>query len=455
MGRHRFDYDAVEEKKRRRPPRVRLLSEDKHLQSSDRRKLVATARDARRNQTIAAWMIRKHLDYVSTFSFQARTEDKEFNTRLEELMRWWSRPRNFDAAGRHSRQRYTRLAEAQRTLDGDFFTLKLSSGMVQGIEGDRIRTPELGTLPEDLDRDRLVHGIEITKTGRARRYCLCNRREYGGFVFDRLLPSRHLIPFGYYDRIDQVRGIPPLASAINTPQDIYEGLDYALAKAKVSQLFVLAFSRVADAALGDVTPATDAEGDEDKSRYEIDFGRGPIALDLDPEDKAEILESSQPSTQFKDFMQFEIVIALKALDIPFSFFCEDFTNYSGSRQALLMYEQSAEVKQEDVRDHLNALTAWRIGLWVLDGVLELPADWTIETIKWEWIHKGIPWIQPLQEIKADGEALDRVLSSRTRILKRQGLDFQEVADERAAEDEYLREKGLPTGPPAKAAPVGV
>lgn len=452
---YRLGYDAVEDKKRRRPPQVRLLSEDNQLKPSQRKKLVATTRDIRRNCPVAAWGIRKHLDYVSTFSFQARTEDPEFNQRLEDLVRWWSRPRNFEVAGRHSRPRFIRLGEAMRTIDGDFFTLKLRSGHVQGIEGDRIRTP-WGGLPEGIDPAEIIHGVRVSKAGRARGYCLCNRNQYGdGFRFARMLPARHVVPHGYYDRIDQVRGVSPLAAALNTLIDRRENFDYALAKNKVIQLFGLVFKRDSEEAVGDVSASLDEEGQADKSETSIDFGRGPFQVDLERDETAEFLESQHPSSGFKELNQAAIMIALKALDIPYSFFAEDFTNYSGSRQALLLYEQSAQGKQQDNRELLDALTAWRIGLWILDDTLELPAGWTIDQLKWEWIAKGIPWIQPLQEMKADGEGIDRGLISRTRVLKRQGLDFYDIADELAAEKEYLEERHLPSGPPAKApAPIG-
>jgi hypothetical protein len=40
-------------------------------------------------RTIAAWAIRKHLDFVSTFSFHARTDDDDLNMLLERKMAEW------------------------------------------------------------------------------------------------------------------------------------------------------------------------------------------------------------------------------------------------------------------------------------------------------------------------------------------------------------------------------
>ena len=83
----RAGYDAVATSNRRRPPASVLRHEDQELLLERRRALVATARDVRRNYSIAAWAIRKHLDYVSTFTFHARTGDAGLNKRVEQFVR--------------------------------------------------------------------------------------------------------------------------------------------------------------------------------------------------------------------------------------------------------------------------------------------------------------------------------------------------------------------------------
>ena len=90
---NRFAYDATVDKHRRQPPPSSTKDEDLILKPADRRKLVAQSRDIHRNFTIAGWMIRKHLDYTSTFAFQDRTGSKELDDQIEELFAWWMRPR--------------------------------------------------------------------------------------------------------------------------------------------------------------------------------------------------------------------------------------------------------------------------------------------------------------------------------------------------------------------------
>jgi capsid protein len=437
----RAGYDAVESSPRRRIPATSLKSEDYELLPEQRRSLVSTARDLNRNFTIAAWAIRKHLDYVSTFSFQAKTDDPALNDDIETFVRWWSQPANCDVASRHPLRRIVRLAEERRTVDGDVFLLKLADGRLQAIEGDLVRTPYGGA--DGIPPASLVHGVQVDAAGAARAYAVC-RRSFGmDFQFERMVRADRVCHHGYFDRFDQVRGISPLAAAINTYRDAYEGMDYALAKLKIAQLFGLIFYREAAESVGLVGEETDAEGDG-TAKYKVDIGKGPLKLELEPGDRAEWLESKTPATETQAFLQRVIDAALKSLDLPYSFFDESFTNFFGSRGALNHYLQSAYAKRQDNRDLLDNVTAWRLGLAVRDGRVRLPRGMTVENLWWDWVPKGLPWWNPEQEVNAAIAAVGGGLNSRQRICRDRGDDFFEIADEISKENKYLDNLGLST-----------
>ena len=435
-------YDGVASKGKRRQPTGQLRREDDELRPNDRKKALSATNSINRNFAVAAWAIRSHLNYVSTFSFQARCENETLNKKIEELVRIRSKPDNFDVTGRYSRQRFIRMAECRRTLDGDMGIAKIFNGRAQAIEGDCVRTPDSG-LPTGYTAADFIHGVRTNRIGKPLEYCVCRRGASndvtsGGsrFEFERLVPARNMMMFGYYDRFDQVRGISPLLTAVNSFQDVYEGIDYALAKMKVAQLFGLVFYREK----GDEQPTPGpAEQETDSEGYKVSLDRGPFSLDLDAGDKADFLESKSPSSEFQAFSQVVIAIALKSLDIPFSFYDESFTTYSGARQALLQYEASAQIKQQDVRELLDKWMEWQLFLWALDG--ELPGV-DISEVRWEWIGRGLSWIDPLKEVSADIMALNAGLTSRTRLLRSRGEDAQEIARELASEKEMF--KGLVT-----------
>lgn len=430
-------YDAVTDQGRRKSASSLLMSEDRVLDAAGRVQLVSTGRAVARNFTIAAWAIRKHLDYVSTFEFQSRSGDDALDQRIEELMEWWERPENCDVAERHGLPRALRIAEERRTVDGDIFVLMLSDGRVQWIEGDRVRTPGFGALADGTDLSQFIHGVRTDENGKALQYCVCKRTKWGGFALDRVLDARWCIHHFYSDRFDQVRGISPLAGAINTFRDCYEGFDLALAKMKVAQLFGLVLYRQWSEAAGETSQ--DEEG-----KYKVDFGKGPVQLDLDLEDKAEFLETHSPSTEFQSWAVQSVTSALKGLDIPYSFYDEAHTNYSGARQALQQYEQSAEIKRGDNRRLLNRLRRWRLQKSVLDGVLELPGKMKVSDLQWEHISRGVPWIDPQSEINAKVAGIAAAITCRQDVCKEDGRDFFDTARKLAAENKFLTDLGLPT-----------
>jgi capsid protein len=423
-------YIAAEPNQQRRDPGTRIQSSDALLDSQKRRRIIEGARELNRNFSVAAWAIRKHLDYVSTFTFQANTDDPVFNERLEALMNWYNRPINCDIAGRHSLRRMVRLAEMRRVLDGDVFLVKLRDGRIQAIEGDRVRSPDNRVDP----MYNWVHGIKVGAGGSMNRVAVWSRSLDGQYAFERDISAGNVIQLAYFDSFDQVRGVSPLTSAIASFQDSLEVTDYARAKAKITQLFALAITReMAD---------DDAElyGDE----YKVDLGRGPVKLELDPGDKAEFLESRHPSTEFQAFLTLSLQAALKSLDIPWSFYDEAYTNFFGSRAALIQYQQACKSKREDLKEMLDRITVWKIQQWMAAGILSMPAGvQQIDQIYWDWIPAGVPYWNPEQEITGDLMAVEGKLRTRSEIRREKyGDDWRDVVRKLAEERDYLTQYGF-------------
>lgn len=448
----KFKYDAVDSTGRRKAVAPNSRPEDSILDSGRRSKLIANARDLHRNYSLAAWAIRRHLDYVAAFEFQARTPDKEFNKRLERLVAEWSKPHNFDAAGRHSLNRFVRIVEARAVLDGDVGILKLRDGRLQAIESDRIRNQNGSTHEGEGE---WVHGVRVNSAGRALAYAIAKRTHFGGLEFEREVPARNLCLHGYFDRFDQVRGVSPLASALNPFRDTYEASTYALSLMKVQQFFSLIINRKAGDQLGVVSQINQDETEPARKQYEIDLGRGPGMLDMDPGDDAKFLQSNNPSGEFQQFTRFTIDIALKALDIPFSFYDEAHTNFFGSRGAWLHYERACEAKRQALGDLLTRLTWWRIVLWWLNDELELPAGTPLEELAFEWFPSGVPWWDPAKEIAADLSAVSAGFDTPQRITKERGRgDWFDNIDRIAEARAYAAERGVPVNftPASTAAP---
>jgi capsid protein len=460
-------YDATDDRGRRRPPVTTTASEDYHANERRRQILSGTTRDLARNFVIAAWCIRKHLDYVADFTFSAATTDPGFNKYLEAWQKESSRRQRFDVAHRHPHRRGVRLAEAGKSIDGDQIWLKLAPpkgdpnrGTIQAIEGDRVAMPA-GDRPPNTRPEDWVNGFRLDpETGRLGAVAICKRVNNTRKQLQRIVPADHVFHHAAYEfRVDQARGISPIASAVNWFRDTYEGFEFALAKAKIGQLFgIQIFSH--DSASGPFTGPGTANYDEDEDADQettpttaprIDLKRGIFVTEMDPGEKAEILESKTPSTETVSFLKLIVMVALRSLDIPYSFWDESFTNFYGSRGGLIQYLHSCHNKVLDLQDFQNDHFLWRAGLAIEDGELELPSGKDISFLKWEFVPGGVPWWDPAKEARGHALGVKMGSTSPQRICREIGTNFFQNIDETAEAMAYAAARGVPLSFDEKAA----
>lgn len=459
-------YDAIKQPNRRKNHASRTRSADAEATQHERGALAATSRDARRNFEVLAWAIRKHLDYVTRFSFQARTDNEELNDTLET---WMSGPTGrrdlgrasasrFDAARRHPLRRALRIIEASRTVDGDVFPMKIAAtpdspyrGRLSLIEGDRIRDPETKGNNETWTR-----GVHVGPYGQALKYAVYNRGAGGaGWNFWRNVGADSMMPVGYFDRFDQVRGVSPLVAALNRFRDVYDGFDLTMAKVKLSQIFGVITTREGD---DELSPGIGGETDEDGEFTEapkIPFEGGPFHFDFEPGEAATVIESKTPATETVAFFRLMIHAALKSLDIPFSFFDESFTNYYGQRAAEIGYRESCVEKIADLVVFLDDWTRWAMAIDIADGRLKLPPGTDLDAVAWEWVPAGKPWWDPSKEIRGRSDAIAKGLDTPQRACRETGSDYFDNIDQIAAAQEYAQRKGVTidfTGAAKLAAP---
>ena len=446
-------YNAVADSRHRTTPVTTSKSEDKILDISDRRKLVATARQQRRNHAILAWALRLHCDMVSRFTFQARTKDTAFNEALERLVRIRSLPRNCDVRGRWNLTEYMRILEMCRVVDGDVGSIFLRDGRLQGIEGDRIAYPTKGGLPADKYRDwSFTNGVHKAATdGHPLHYIVCNREAYGGtnraggseLVFDRMVNARNLYLLGYFDRFDQERGISPLSSSLNTVQDLAECWSFALQKMKLHAVLGVFFKRQAPAEADFGYNATDDDDDTNTAAtYDFDIRGGAIKVEGLPGDDVSTFESRQPSEEFQSYSAMMIQDAIASLDIPITFWDSRRSSYVAQRQDLIRYGKSIKAKQDMPRAFLDQLTAWDISRWLAQTdaagapMLTLPSGISsIADVEWEWVPDGLSLLDPLKEVQAAGLAVSYGFTARDDICRKvYGNRFSTVAVQLGAEE---------------------
>jgi capsid protein len=438
-------YDAAQTTTKRRPPSGKTEHEDAALCGKDRKRVISSARDVQRNFAVAAWMIRKHLDYVATFNFQSQSGDSGFDRELEAIVKEWSAAEACHDAGLLDFATILRVAECCAVVDGDCGLMKIKTGHLQGFESDLIGNPEKTEKGE-----RWINGLRLANTGdlpnRPVEFGLYRYNDSGKPEFERRVKAENFYLHRYASRFNQFRGISPFTAGINSLKDLYEGFDYALAKMKVEQLFALSIFSEAQETPGnlDSTEAVDEDGAEvDAGGYKVDFGKGPVLLQLDAGDRAEFLKSDNPGGNTREFLLAVVMVAMKSLDLPYSFFDESFTNFFGSRAAWMHYNRSATSKRDNLRKLSDWWFRWRVQLAVQAGNLDIPAGLTLDRPWWEFVSVGMPWWDESKEVAGDVDAIKAGLNTPQRIVReRSSGDYYQNVDDIAKAVEYARKRNV-------------
>jgi capsid protein len=424
-------YDAVSSSKNRRSASGQIRPEDKILDRSARVRLSSNAMDLHRNAILFAWAIRRHLDYTTLFDFQPCTGEESLNQDLRTLMERDCRPENCDVGGRHSWNRMRRLAEVRKLLDGDCGFLTLRSRQLQGIESHMVKNPALQLR---TDQARWEQGVKLGSGRRAVAYCLTERDQFG-MLSERVVPaSQFLMLAAFEGRFDQIRGISPIAGALNEFRDVYETKELMAAKVKLDQIFGVAFMR--DQASDSLETEFGTDGDTEAEAESddqptappsYDLGQGIKGFDLDKDEKIELIHSNNPSTQTQQFLELSIAIAIKALDLPFNMFDESHTNFFGSKAAWIQYDRSCLSKREDQLELHRRYTIWRMSQWMLPtefggtGEIVLPRRMELKDVKWKWVPRGMPWWNPNEELTVDLMSVAAGLKTLQQVCDERGL----------------------------------
>jgi lambda family phage portal protein len=333
---------------------------------------------------------------------------------------------------------------------------------LQLIESDRLSNP-LEAFPSW----NLRGGIELDPYGRPLAYYIQKIPTglaglyfpgIGGVEWDRIPAEtswgrKRVIHAYVQERPDQTRGKPILAPIIEQFRmlDSYQRTE--LQSAIVNSL-------VAGVIETPLDPAGIVElmgGDpnaylDQKNEYRIQLEGGSM-IPLYPGDKLQPFVPARPAAQFGAFVEAVYRQIGSALGLPYELVMKDFskTNYSSARAAL----------NEAWRFFMNRRqwlgTYWAsvvYRLWLEEAValgqVEAPDFYNLMPLycRAKWIGPGRGTIDPVKEAQAAQLRINAGISTLEDECAEQGLDWEEVAEQRAVEIQRYEELNLPIVPPA-------
>jgi capsid protein len=458
IGPFQFGYNAVEDKGRRQAPKPRVYHESEILTKLKRRKLQATAQDQARNLSLVAWMVRKHLDYVSKFHLSFRTDKPELDALVNRIFRWHGRPENLDYMQRFGRDEFFRMFEMEKVLAGDAAILKLPDLKLQAIESDEITKGD--GAPESVNDSGLV----VDSMGRPTHFAICKRNSGviagSQYVHHSLEPRENVIFDAYWTRYkSQYRGVSPLSTALSTVQDLHEGFEWNQIKAKMHAIFGVALMRKDDAgdggmggAAGATAETAGATATASGSTFDID-PRSVNLIDLNPGEDIKTIESGTPSSEFVEGSYLFIQIAMLALDIPVTCFDSRRSSFSARIADLNEYEVSNDSKRTKNRYVRQAYSDW-----VLEQIWnDAQSPWGLREVaskagfarlrdlqeEVEWVPSGSPWLDKFKQLTGDELGISLCLDNAIDAARRRGGNVFENIDKQAKVIAYAREKGVP------------
>jgi lambda family phage portal protein len=190
---------------------------------------------------------------------------------------------------------------------------------------------------------------------------------------------------------------------------------------------------------------------------------GAGVIPLHPGDKLSPFVPSRPNGAYEQFVEAILRYISTGLNMPYELLMKDFskTNYSSARAALL-----------EAWRFFNARRDWFATYWanpvyelwleeaVARGEVDAPDFYdnqgAYSTCK--WIGPGRGWVDPMKEAQASAERIRNNVSTLERECAEQGLDWEEVLEQRAREEAFAKSLGLPgaapvnTGTPPAALP---
>ena len=405
------------------------------------------AKDLFRNDSFASSAINGRVDNVvgCGIRMQSRIQPGEgvSESRAAELNRQVEAPFRVWARAEKLAQKQ-RLFERCRGIYGEGFLILSDRGSadkpvplsIQVIAPERIETPpgllgdpnvRMGVRLDPATRKptayylRTVHPNDTLETSWTYEEVPADRVVH---VFEERFPG-------------QVRGVPWLAPAMADLKDIKDFKETHLIAEQVAACFTVFIEKDE---FGDPRAAAEGAASEtasDGGRIE-DIEPGLIQY-LRKGESVKFGDPNRPGNTLGPFLEWHLKAVAAAIRYPFELLVKHYENsYSGGRLSLIDGRIAFSCwQQESIEGGWQRVSDRFVEELVIVGGIDIEPD-EFESnrsvfLQQSWVPPGMPWIDPVKEVRGDREAIDGGLSTRSTSLASRGWDYDEVQEQRARE----------------------
>lgn len=191
---------------------------------------------------------------------------------------------------------------------------------------------------------------------------------------------------------------------------------------------------------GSAAPTARKEGDPE----ELDAAPGTLD-ELNPGWEFQGFDPTHPSTAYKEFTKCILRSIARGLGMAYTTLTGDLeaVSYSSIRAGLLSERDQYRMFQKWAAVHIcrPIYMSW-VKNAMLVGALKVDARVAADYDDVEWQGRGWKWVDPLNDLQSAELAINLGLDTRHRLAAEAGLDFEEIIDQRAEEDEYAETAGV-------------
>lgn len=439
---YRFGYEILDKHRSRKKRTDTGGTGDWHLTQEKLDELREICRDLGMNNPLVKGMFRKLATKIvgTDTKVQSTTDDEGWNKAAGEL--WKEEMVNVpcDVTGRFNIHAYLKKMYSTYLRDGDMFTVFARDG-IQAIEGDQVGTPYGSVKAKYFD---VYNGVAVSKKSKRVIGYYIGQPNKWGYVANETVQKYDAVDVHHVfnsDRFTCSRGEPALVSAVDTIDKLFGYVDAELVAAKINACFPIMVT--SKGASGFPPPFTKGVSPTGKDQYgrtlqKIDPG---LIWEGRPGEKVEAIGSQRPAAAFDNFILRVMMLIGSPVNLPLMLMTGDFSGatFMNSRVAYAEARDTWHDEQElIIKPFVRRVYNLKLQQWIKRNDLTAREDSGRHNI----ICKRWPYVDPLKESKADQQQLKNGTTNRTILNARQGQDFNDVTDQRAKEDEYLKEQGV-------------
>jgi len=153
---------------------------------------------------------------------------------------------------------------------------------------------------------------------------------------------------------------------------------------------------------------------------------------LEPnEDIQTISSSGRPNVDGIDFCMYHLRKVGAAVGIPVEMIMSTIgqSSFSASQGLILQYQAAIEENQRRLIYFLNKIYKWKLGLWISEGKLNLPANVDVTRVRWQ--KPAFRWVNRAAQVKADAVYVTMGAQSLDDIASQFGNTASSVLEQKA------------------------